>query len=543
MLKLGRGLMQMQYEPCETCGKSRVVALESTAVPVAQGGDRPTERLISDMCRCKRRRATPKPIDTGPSPSTDRRRPPASYDPDDEEEDDEEEDDDEDDDDYGPHERNTRSAAPSTGTFVPRCLRIRLRKVDDGYEAVPPEVPISVPARAPLVVRLHRIGDGEYVALDNSQPQPARKRRLSFQSGESDSSDGGTSSGAESTPSTPSSPVRKPHPEAAIPVGLSLADLPVAPWEERAPGTANRLQCEVCGKGGRLACCERCPAVYHGDCLPLDHPVDGVDPWWCPRCLQTPIGQQTKACRLCSSDSNLSQIILCDCCDDEYHLYCLSPPLTEVPSGDWFCPFCRSHNHVKRQCIKKKRKGRKKKRPLQFYYPSLLQETYEDLSILGRCRKFQPPAYGKLWTADDDRKLGNHQRKVRSYRDKVTARNMVKPDWSKADLAANAPYLQDIIVDDKGITGMFHMLDTAAARLHTHDATTLATRAEDVARWRREWHRSTPATDVYMRLVAGAFDCSRLLLPWTRNPPVQRQSTPTLPTYTRTAAAAKVDCT
>lgn len=25
----------------------------------------------------------------------------------------------------------------------------------------------------------------------------------------------------------------------------------------------------------------------------------------------------------------------------EYHLYCLQPPLTKLPEGDWFCPSCR----------------------------------------------------------------------------------------------------------------------------------------------------------------------------------------------------------
>ncbi|KDO24257.1 hypothetical protein SPRG_09892 [Saprolegnia parasitica CBS 223.65] len=557
MLKLGRGHVQMQYEPCETCGKSRVVALDTSAVPAAQNATTdaappPVERLISDMCRCKRRRvAPPKALETSDAASTPkgrgsdggtpRRRPPATYDPDDGDDDDVDGDDDDDDDgkddtyvdseEYTAPRRAPVGASPeqlarrhvAPGNFLPRCLRVRLRKVEGGYTAVPPTLPITAPARDPLIVRLHRIGDGAYVALDNSHSSVSsslRKRRLEFASdaAESDSSDSGVSSGAESAPSAPSSPVRKPHPEAAIPESLTLHDLPVAPWDRRAPGMANRTQCEVCGKSGTLACCERCPAVYHNDCLPMDHPLDDVDPWWCPRCLQTPIGQQTKACRLCSSDSNLSQIILCDCCDDEYHLYCLVPPLTDVPSGDWFCPFCHSHNHVKRQCIKKKRKGRKKKRPLQFYYPSLLQETYEDLSILHRGRRFRPPSYGKIWTPDDDRKLGNHQRKLRTLRDKVNARTFVKPDLSKRDLHANAPYLQDIIVDSKALTGMFHMVDAAAARARSRNEG-LAQQVAEYPRWRVDWPRADEATDVYLRLLSCASDCLQLLVPSKIEPP------------------------
>ena len=27
-------------------------------------------------------------------------------------------------------------------------------------------------------------------------------------------------------------------------------------------------------------------------------------------------------------------------CDDPYHLSCLTPPLSAVPDGEWFCPRC-----------------------------------------------------------------------------------------------------------------------------------------------------------------------------------------------------------
>ena len=31
---------------------------------------------------------------------------------------------------------------------------------------------------------------------------------------------------------------------------------------------------------------------------------------------------------------------MCDGCEDEYHLFCLSPPLKDVPEGAWFCKLC-----------------------------------------------------------------------------------------------------------------------------------------------------------------------------------------------------------
>jgi len=33
-------------------------------------------------------------------------------------------------------------------------------------------------------------------------------------------------------------------------------------------------------------------------------------------------------------------MLLCDGCDKGTHMYCLTPPLREVPQGDWFCPDC-----------------------------------------------------------------------------------------------------------------------------------------------------------------------------------------------------------
>lgn len=33
-------------------------------------------------------------------------------------------------------------------------------------------------------------------------------------------------------------------------------------------------------------------------------------------------------------------MLLCDGCDDSYHTFCLMPPLSEIPKGDWRCPKC-----------------------------------------------------------------------------------------------------------------------------------------------------------------------------------------------------------
>ncbi|TMW58139.1 hypothetical protein Poli38472_011727 [Pythium oligandrum] len=54
--------------------------------------------------------------------------------------------------------------------------------------------------------------------------------------------------------------------------------------------------------------------------------------------------EEETACVVCNRSDNEKSILLCDNCDDEYHLYCLTPALTSVPRGDWFCPQCKPDN-------------------------------------------------------------------------------------------------------------------------------------------------------------------------------------------------------
>lgn len=57
-----------------------------------------------------------------------------------------------------------------------------------------------------------------------------------------------------------------------------------------------------------------------------------------------------QACQVCgSTEANRLRMLLCDGCDEGYHLKCLSPPLTSVPAGDWFCPQCEPNQGQKPQ--------------------------------------------------------------------------------------------------------------------------------------------------------------------------------------------------
>lgn len=45
-------------------------------------------------------------------------------------------------------------------------------------------------------------------------------------------------------------------------------------------------------------------------------------------------------CRICSRGDEDDRFLLCDGCNDNYHIFCLLPPLSEVPKGVWRCPKC-----------------------------------------------------------------------------------------------------------------------------------------------------------------------------------------------------------
>jgi len=59
--------------------------------------------------------------------------------------------------------------------------------------------------------------------------------------------------------------------------------------------------------------------------LPDDEPGEEDDPTYCA------------VCGRCDREDRL---LLCDGCDAGYHLDCLTPPLTDVPVDEWFCPRC-----------------------------------------------------------------------------------------------------------------------------------------------------------------------------------------------------------
>uniref|UniRef100_A0A804IF94 Uncharacterized protein n=1 Tax=Musa acuminata subsp. malaccensis TaxID=214687 RepID=A0A804IF94_MUSAM len=107
------------------------------------------------------------------------------------------------------------------------------------------------------------------------------------------------------------------------------------------PRTAQSFLCKICGtcedEDKKFLICDHvhCPyKFYHIRCLKSSQIASLQQQkkscWYCPSCL----------CRACFCDKDDDRIVLCDGCDEAYHTYCMRPPCTSIPKGQWYCQSC-----------------------------------------------------------------------------------------------------------------------------------------------------------------------------------------------------------
>jgi len=49
---------------------------------------------------------------------------------------------------------------------------------------------------------------------------------------------------------------------------------------------------------------------------------------------------ENEICQMCGDFSHPQVMLICDWCNEGWHMHYLNPKLTEVPEGNWYCPFC-----------------------------------------------------------------------------------------------------------------------------------------------------------------------------------------------------------
>ncbi|XP_065198201.1 tyrosine-protein kinase BAZ1B-like isoform X2 [Sycon ciliatum] len=61
-------------------------------------------------------------------------------------------------------------------------------------------------------------------------------------------------------------------------------------------------------------------------------------------CIQWHKSAENARCKICRKKSDDVNMLLCDDCNQGFHIYCLRPVLHKIPSGHWACPSCQPLN-------------------------------------------------------------------------------------------------------------------------------------------------------------------------------------------------------
>ncbi|KAG3051600.1 hypothetical protein PC121_g17778 [Phytophthora cactorum] len=139
--------------------------------------------------------------------------------------------------------------------------------------------------------------------------------------------------------------------------------------------------------------CDGCEREF--DMASIHPPLKSVPKgdWFCHACVT----EATDAAPATANSAAVSlvpvMLLICDLCDSEFDMKALDPPLTEVPSGDWFCPACSStqsaQHQIKGRNLKTKR--RRANKPPAVQSAPLKQEVVVTVLLCDGCdHEFDP---------------------------------------------------------------------------------------------------------------------------------------------------------
>ncbi|XP_074640769.1 E3 ubiquitin-protein ligase UHRF1-like [Tubulanus polymorphus] len=105
------------------------------------------------------------------------------------------------------------------------------------------------------------------------------------------------------------------------------------------------------------------------------------------------------SCSTCGGKSDPEKQILCDECDQAFHIFCLDPPLTDIPEEDeWYCPLCKNDEN---EVVKagEKLKASKKKAKMASATSKTGRDWGKGMACVGRtkmCSIVPPNHFGPI---------------------------------------------------------------------------------------------------------------------------------------------------
>jgi ribosomal protein L37AE/L43A len=80
------------------------------------------------------------------------------------------------------------------------------------------------------------------------------------------------------------------------------------------------------------------------NCAPCHNP--NIDWWQNPQLAKHDLDQACQVCKKTSVKAGGLGMLLCDKCNEGWHMACLDPVVRKVPKGDWFCPKCAPRSEI-----------------------------------------------------------------------------------------------------------------------------------------------------------------------------------------------------
>lgn len=96
------------------------------------------------------------------------------------------------------------------------------------------------------------------------------------------------------------------------------------------------VECDSKSQAHSMLLCDGCDDGYHMACIDPPLKVIPEGEWYCTECLE----MKNLCCQVCGSAEREDEMMLCDACACGWHLECVSPALSCIPEDDWsLCPY------------------------------------------------------------------------------------------------------------------------------------------------------------------------------------------------------------